>query len=330
MLQSVRIFIDTGSSSIIPEIPGLSTIPYLTNETLLQLTSLPSHLIVIGGGYIGLEFAQMYRRFGCEVTVVQKSSRLLPREDDDIADALQHALTSEGTCFLLDAEVLAASGEGTNVSVVVKVAGQEQRVLGSHILVATGRKPNTAELNLSAAGVATDNGGHVIVNGRLETTVEGIWALGDVTGGPAFTHISYNDFQIIYGNLYEGKNLTTNNRIVPYAIFTDPQLGRVGITEGEARKSGKSIKTGSVSLTGVARAIERGETEGMMKIVVDGTNDQVLGAAILATEGGEVVQILHTLMLAEKPYTLLKGSIFIHPTIAEGFFGLLESVKASD
>ncbi len=330
LLQSDRIFIDTGSSSIIPKIPGLDSISFLTNETLLELTSLPSHLIVLGGGYIGLEFAQMYCRFGCKVTVIQRDPHLLPHEDDEIADILQHALEAEGINFLLDADVLAASQNGPEVSVTVNVAGREGKLSGSHILVATGRAPNTSQLNLPAAGVATDNHGHIIVNSRLETNVEGIWALGDVTGGPAFTHISYNDFQIIYGNLYEGKNMSTEDRIVPYAVFTDPQLGRVGMTEKDARKTGKSLKIGSVPMTGVARAIERGETEGRMKIVVDAQTDQVLGAAILATEGGEVVQILHTLILAQKPYTLLKGSIFIHPTIAEGFFGLLESVKAAD
>ena len=329
-LGSDHIFIDTGSRSTTPSIPGLDSVPFLTNESLLELTTLPVHLLIVGGGYIGLEFSQMFRRFGCKVTVIQHNSHVLPREDSEISDALQQALEAEGIGFLLNTQVTGASGSGTSLSLTLKSHDGEKTLSGSHLLIAAGRQPNTADLKLSAAGVATDERGYIQVNDQLQTSAEGIWAIGDVTGGPAFTHISYNDFQIIYGNLYEGKRLSTKDRIVPYAVFTDPQLGRVGLTEKEARLSGHKLKIGSVPMKSVSRAVERGETAGLMKIVVDAESDQVLGAAILAVEGGEVVQILHTLMLARQPYTLLKGAVYIHPTIAEGFFSLLESVKPVD
>ncbi len=327
VLEAPRVFIDTGTTPIIPDFPGLEHTPYLTNATLMELTSLPAHLIVIGGGYVGLEFGQMFRRFGSEVTIIHRSARVLGREDANIIEELQKALTKEGVRLVLDAGVSAVQANETSVSVDVTRGGAQETVTGSHMLLAVGRKPNTAELDLEKTGVSVDDRGFIKVNSRLETSAEGIWALGDVNGGPAFTHISYNDFQIVYGNLYENKSLSTDGRILPYAVFTDPPLGRVGITEAQARSEGRSIKVGSVPMTSVARGMEKGETKGLMKIVVNASDDQVLGASILASEGPEVVQILHTLMLAKQPYTLLKGAIYIHPTIAEGFFSLLESVK---
>jgi pyruvate/2-oxoglutarate dehydrogenase complex dihydrolipoamide dehydrogenase (E3) component len=326
-LESERIFINTGARPDIPRLPGLETVDYLTNASIMELREVPEHLLVLGGGYIGLEFGQMFRRFGSQVTVVHNSGQILSREDTDVAAELTKALESEGIRFLLNARATGVQKNNGPVSLAVDGTDGPTEVAGSHLLVATGRKPSTDELDLDKAGVETDQSGFIKVNGRLETNVPGIWALGDVKGGPAFTHISYNDFQVIYGNLVEGKRLTIDNRIVPYSVFTDPQLGGVGITEKEARRKGYKLKIGKTPMSSVARAIERDETAGLMKIVVDASNDRILGASILATEGGELVQILSTLMLAGLPYTLLKGAIYIHPTLAEGFFGLMESVQ---
>jgi len=323
-LHGERIFIDTGARPAIPKIAGLDSVPYLTNASLLEQRELPEHLLVLGAGYVGLEFGQMFRRFGSEVTVIQGADRILPNEDEDITKELHQALQAEGITIRVRAK--AAKAQGGNGSVTVTFESGES-VMGSHLLVATGRAPNTADLDLQKTGVETNTKGFIVVNERLETSAPEIWAIGDVNGGPAFTHISYNDFQIIYGNLYEGRNLSTKSRLVPYALYTDPTLGRVGMTEKAARQSGKKLKIGTYPVSHVARARERGETAGTMKLVVDAATDQILGAAILSIEGGELVQILSTLMLAEKPYTLLKGTIYIHPTLAEGFFGLMESVE---
>jgi pyruvate/2-oxoglutarate dehydrogenase complex dihydrolipoamide dehydrogenase (E3) component len=329
-LEADNIFIDTGASPTIPRIPGLDSIPYLTNVSLLELRELPEHLVVLGGGYVGLEFGQMFRRFGSAVTIIQRSERILPNEDDDITTELQHNLESEGIEILLNARAIEVSGQNKEITLKVQGSGGARAISGSHLLVATGRTPNTRDLDLDKAGVTVDENGFIVVNDRLETSAPGIWALGDVNGEPAFTHISYNDFQIVYGNLVEGKNLSTKSRLVPYAVYTDPQLGRVGLTEKAARASGHNLKIGKIEMSHVARAIERAETQGLMKVVIDAATDRLLGAAILSAEGGELVQILSTLMFADKPYTLLKGAIYIHPTLAEGFFGLMESVKPVD
>jgi pyruvate/2-oxoglutarate dehydrogenase complex dihydrolipoamide dehydrogenase (E3) component len=326
-LESERIFIDTGARADIPDLPGLEGVDYLTNESIMDLSAVPKHLIVLGGGYVGLEFGQMFRRFGSQVTVIHRNGQILPREDAEVAAELQKVLEGEGIRFLLDANASRVGKKDGQISISVEGSDGAKAVTGSHLLIATGRKPNTGELNLAKAGVETGAGGFIKVNGRLETSAPGIWAIGDVKGGPAFTHISYNDFQIIYGNLIEGKNLSTENRIVPYSVFTDPQLGGVGMTEKEARKKGYRLKIGRMPMSSVARAIERDETAGLMKIVVDAGNDRILGASILGAEGGELVQILGTLMLARLPYTLLKGAIYIHPTLTEGFFGLMENVQ---
>jgi pyruvate/2-oxoglutarate dehydrogenase complex dihydrolipoamide dehydrogenase (E3) component len=326
VLESERIFIDTGARPAIPAVEGLDRIDYLTNATIMQLQELPEHLLVLGGGYIGLEFGQMFRRFGSRVTIVHRDDHILPREDIDVTDELQKALENEGIRFVLKARVTGALKEKGQV--VLRLGNE--KLSGSHLLVATGRRPNTEDLGLEKAGVQVTSQGFIRVNNRLETNVPGIWALGDVKGGPAFTHISYNDFQILYANLVEGKNLTTDTRLVPYAVFTDPQLGRVGLTEQEARAAGKKIKIGKIPMSWVARAIERDETAGLMKLVVDADTNRILGAAILATEGGELVQILGAVMLAGAPYTLLKGAIYIHPTLAEGFWTLMEEVRSID
>src|SRR5712691_2633129 len=330
VVEGEQIFIDTGTRPSIPRVPGLEAVPYLTNATIMELSALPEHLLVLGGGYIGLEFGQMFHRFGSAVTVIHQHGQILPREDADVVTELQKALEAEGLHFLLNARTTKVEQNHGQITLTLERADGSRTVSGSHLLVATGRTPNTEELDLDNAGVETDKDGFITVNSRLETNVSGIWALGDVKGGPAFTHISYNDFQIIYGNLVEGKNLSTEHRIVPYAVFTDPQLGGVGITEKEARVKGYRLKIGTLPMTAVARAIEREETAGLMKLVVDAATDRILGASILASEGGELVQILGAVMLAGAPYSLLKGAIFIHPTLAEGFWTLMEEVKPVD
>jgi pyruvate/2-oxoglutarate dehydrogenase complex dihydrolipoamide dehydrogenase (E3) component len=330
LLESEKIFINVGGRPSIPPIPGLDRVPYLTNESLMQLTTVPDHLLVLGGGYIGLEFGQMFRRFGSRVTILHHGRQIVSREDPEIAAELQKALEAEGIQFLLNARTRSVENKNGAITLSFESSAGASGVTGSHLLLATGRSPNTDDLDLAKAGIETNKTGFIKVNSRLETNVPGVWALGDCKGGPAFTHISYNDFQIVYGNLVEGKSLSTDHRPVPYCVFTDPQLGGVGMTEKEARAKGFKLKIGKCPMTYVARAIERGETAGLMKIVVDASNDRVLGASILASEGGELVQILGTLMLANQPYTLLKGAVYIHPTLAEGFFSLMEDVKPVD
>ena len=330
LLESDKIFINTGGRAAIPDLSGLDSVPFLTNETIMELTELPEHLIVLGGGYIGLEFGQMFRRFGSRVTIIQNQAQLVPREDPEIAAELHKILEGEGIAFYLDTRATRVERVNDSISLFVASGGEPLKISGTHLLVAVGRSPNTNDLGLDKAGVATDKSGFIRVNPRLETSVPGIWALGDVKGGPAFTHISFNDFQIVDANLTQGKNLSIANRLVPYCVFTDPQLGCVGMTEKEARASGRKLKIGSIPMSYVARAIERDETAGLMKIIVDASNDRVLGAAILGTEGGELIHVLYTLMLGNLPYTLLKGAVFIHPTLAEGFFALLDNVKPVD
>ncbi len=330
LLESEKIFINTGGRPNIPTIPGLDAVPYLTNESVMQPTVLPEHLLILGGGYIGLEFGQMFRRFGSRVTVLHSGKQIVPREDPEIAAELQKALVAEGLQFLLNTRTTRVESKNSVVTLSFDGSAGASSVTGSHLLIATGRGPNTDDLGLDVAGIETDKNGFIKVNSRLETNVSGVWALGDCKGGPAFTHISYNDFQILFGNLVEGKNLSTENRPVPYCVFTDPQLGGVGMTEKEARAKGFKLKIGRCPMTYVARAIERGETAGLMKLVIDASNNRILGASILASEGGELVQILGTLMLANQPYTLLKGAVYIHPTLAEGFFSLMEDVKPAD
>jgi pyruvate/2-oxoglutarate dehydrogenase complex dihydrolipoamide dehydrogenase (E3) component len=337
-LESDKIFIDTGARPTIPDVPGLASADYLTNETILHLTELPGHLIVLGGGYIGLEFAQMFARFGSQVTVIHNDAQIAQHEDPEISAEIQKALEADGVNFLLNTRTMEVERAGDAVIVSIEVAselaGQKKTsagsITGSHLLVAVGRTPNTDNLGLDKAGIATDERGYIKVNGRLETSVPGVWAMGDVKGGPAFTHISYNDYQIVYANLIDGKNLSIDGRIVPYCLYTDPELGRAGLTEKEARAKGYKLKIGSAPMSWVSRAIERDETAGLMKLVVDATNDQILGVTCLGSDGGEVVHVPYTLMLAKVPYTLLKGAVFIHPTLTEGLFFLMNAVKPVD
>ena len=330
-LTSERIFIDTGTRPRIPALTGIDQVEVLTNRTIMDLTEVPRHLVVLGGSYVGLEFGQMFRRFGSDVTIVERNARIAAREDPEFSEALRAVLAEEGIAFRLGAT--ARSVRPTDDGFVLTFTGSsggEEDLAGTHLLVAAGRVPNTDDLGLDRAGVETDRKGFVVVNDRLETNVPGIWAIGDVKGGPAFTHISYDDHLVIYDNLIEGGNRSIAGRLVPYALFTDPELGRVGLTERQARAAGHRLKIGSIPVANVARATERGETTGLMKIVIDANTDRVLGAAILSPEGGELVQILMTLMMADAPWTLMKRAIYIHPTMAEGFFGLMESVRDAE
>jgi pyruvate/2-oxoglutarate dehydrogenase complex dihydrolipoamide dehydrogenase (E3) component len=327
VIEGERIFINSGARSAPPQLTGLDAVGYLTNESMMELQEVPDHLLIIGGGYIGLEFGQMFRRFGSRVTVIHQAEHLLPHEDPDVTTELQKALETEGIEFRLKSNPVQVERKGSQIRLTLANGNQTATVDGTHLLAAAGRRPNTDDLSVEKAGVEIDSRGYIKVNERLETTVPGIWALGDVKGGPAFTHISFNDYQIVYANLVESKNLTTKNRYVPYSLFTDPQLGRVGMTEKEARATGRRLKMGTYPMSKVARAIERGETAGFMKIIVDAMSDKILGAAILGAEGGELVQLIGIAMLAGAPYTILKGAVYIHPTLAEGFFGLMESVR---
>jgi pyruvate/2-oxoglutarate dehydrogenase complex dihydrolipoamide dehydrogenase (E3) component len=269
----------------------------------------------------------MFGRFGSRVTIVQRGRQILPREDADVALELQKTLEAEGVRFVLHARTTRVEKKNGQVLLHLEASSGAQTLSGSHLLVATGRRPNSDDLGLDKAGVTVSSQGFIQVDSRLQTNVPGIWALGDVKGGPAFTHISYNDYQTVYANLIEGKSLSIDNRYVPYSVFTDPQLGRVGMTEQEARATGRRLKIGKIPMSWVARAIERDETAGLMKLIVDSQSDRILGAAILSTEGGELVQILGAVMMAGAPYTVLKGAVYIHPTLAEGFWTLMEEVK---
>jgi pyruvate/2-oxoglutarate dehydrogenase complex dihydrolipoamide dehydrogenase (E3) component len=328
-LTSDKIFINTGTRPRIPSIPGLDQIEVLTNRNIMDLQELPPHLIAIGGSYLGLEFGQLFRRLGSEVSVVEMSETICPREDPEVSESLKEPLEAEGMRFHLGSKItkVAKTRDGLEVT-VEKKDGSTEALTGTHLLMAIGQVPNSDDLGLDKAGVATDKNGYIQHNGKLETNVAGIWALGDVKGGPAFTHVSYDDYLMIFDNLVNGKNRTIDNRVVPYALYTDPELGRFGLTEREAREKGYRLKIGSLPMSHVARAIERGETSGLMKIVINADNDRILGATILGAEGGELVQTLMTLMRADAPYTLLDNAMFIHPTLTEGFFALMGNVEA--
>lgn len=325
-LTADHIFINTGTGPLIPRIGGIEGVPYLTNRNIMDLEELPQHLVVVGASYVGLEFGQMFRRFGSLVTVVESADRIIPREDPDVAAVLQQALEAEGIAFHLSTEVKTVRpGEG-GLSITASGSCGEQVITASHILLAVGRRPNTDDLDLTAADIAHERG-WITVNDLLETNVPGVYALGDVTGGPAFTHISYNDFQIVFHNLFNERKASTVGRIVPYALFTDPELGRVGMTETAARAARLPVRVGSISLSRVARAIERNETAGLMKVVIDAETDRILGAAVLAPGGGELVQTLMALMMADASWRLFYKAVYIHPSMTEGFFALMDSVK---
>lgn len=323
-LAAGHVFIDSGTRAAIPPVPGLDRVPLLDASSILALDRLPSHLLVIGGSYIGLEFGQMFRRFGSRVSIVQRGPQLMGREDPDVAEAVRGLLAEDGIDVYLDAEVLDAGREANGGDVVLNLRRPSgpQRLQGSHVLVAAGRTPNSDDLNLAAAGVETDEAGHIRVNERLETCVPGLYALGDVKGGPAFTHIAYDDYRVLKANLLEGGHATVNGRSVPYAVFIDPQLGRIGLTEDEAKKTGRRILVARLPMRSVARAWETGETRGFMKAVVDAETGQILGAAVLGPEGGELMAMLQLAMIGGIPYTRLRDAVFAHPTLAESLNSL--------
>ncbi|WP_394845385.1 FAD-containing oxidoreductase [Pendulispora brunnea] len=326
-LSAERIFINVGGRANIPPLPGVDRIPFLTNTSMLEVDTLPPHLVVIGGSYIGLEFAQMYRRFGSKVTVIEKGPRLIAREDEEISDAIKEILEGEGVEFRLGAECMAFETNAEGVTVRLDCASGDRRVTGSHVLLAVGRRPNTDDLGLDRAGVAVDKRGYVVVDDELRTNVPGIWAMGDCNGRGAFTHTSYNDFEIIAANLLDNDPRRVTDRIPCYALYVDPPLGRAGLTESEVRKTGKPYLVGKRPMTRVGRAVEKGETQGFMKVVVDAATKKILGAAILGIEGDEAIHGILDTMYADAPYTTLQRSVAIHPTVSELIPTMLGELK---
>lgn len=329
-ITAEKIFINTGGRPAKPTLEGLDTVSYLDSTSIMELDQLPEHLLVMGGGYIGLEFGQMFRRFGSQVTIIQRADHVLNREDPDVADEVLKILREDGITVLLSTEVLRVGQEADGIGLTVRTSAGEQNLAGSHLLVAVGRTPNTDALNLGAAGVETDKRGFLKVNGRLETNVPGVYALGDVNGGPQFTHVSYDDFRIIRTNVIEGGDATTLGRLVPYTVFMDPQLGRVGLTETQAREPKRKLNIRIVKLpmANVARAIEMSETRGFIKAVVDADTNQILGCAVLGVEGGELMALFQMAMMGKVSYTVLKEGIFAHPTMAESLNNLFMKMDA--
>ncbi len=327
-LTADKIFINTGTRAMNPPVPGLDQVPTLNNLSIMELDTLPRHLLVMGGGYIGLEFGQMFRRFGSPVTVVQRGKQLLAREDDDVAEEVAKILREDGIEVLLETDAVRVSRSGSgDIQLTVRSGGKERVLTGSNLLVAVGRAPNSDRLNLAAAGVEIDKRGYIRTNERLETTAPQVYALGDVKGGPMFTHISYDDFRIIRTNLLEGGKATTDGRLVPYTVFIDPQLGRVGLTETEAKERGLNFRVAKMPMSYVARALEMDESRGFLKAIVDTKTKQILGCAVLGIEGGEMMAALQTAMMGKLPYTVLRDAIFAHPTLAEAFNNLFAGLE---
>ena len=323
-LTAEQIFINAGARPSQPKIEGIDEVPYLNSTSIMELDVVPRHLLVLGGGYVGLEFGQLFRRFRSQVTIVQANRQLLTAEDSDVADEVKKILEEDGIEVLLERKAHRVKREGDDI---VLEAG-DRSLRGSHLLVATGRTPNSDTLNLAAAGIETDDHGFIRTNDRLETGCPGVWALGDIKGGPAFTHISYDDFRILRANLIEKKNASIRDRLLPYTVFLDPQLGRVGMTETEARKQGRKIRVAKLAMTSVARAIETDETRGFMKAVVDADTQQILGAAVLGIEGGEVMAAFELAMMGKLPYTALRDGVFAHPTLCEALNNLFMAMDA--
>jgi pyruvate/2-oxoglutarate dehydrogenase complex dihydrolipoamide dehydrogenase (E3) component len=326
-LEAEKIFINVGGRALIPQMPGLSEIPYLTNSSMMDVDFLPEHLIIIGGSYIGLEFAQMYRRFGAQVTVVEMGSRLISREDEDISDAIRQILADEGIDIRLNAKCISAHKTADGVEVGLDCAEPSRQVRGSHLLLAVGRIPNTHDLGLDKAGVETDSAAYIKVDDQLRTNVPGIWALGDCNRKGAFTHTSYNDYEIVAANLLDNDPRKVSDRIMTYGLFIDPPLGRVGMSETEARKSGRKALIATRPMSRVGRAVEKGETRGFMKVLVDAESRQILGAAILGVSGDEVIHVLLDVMYAKAPYTTISRAMHIHPTVSELLPTLLQDLK---
>jgi len=323
LLTASTIFINAGARPSIPPIDGIHNVPTLDSTSIMELDRVPEHLLIFGGSYIALEFGQMFRRFGSKVTIIQRSAHLLSREDTDIADAVADILREDGIEILVETLVShVGQNLNGNIEMAVQTAEGERILAGSHLLVAAGREPNTDWLNVEAAGIEIDKRSYIRVNDRLETNVAGIYALGDIKGGPAFTHISYDDFRIIRTNLLEHGNASIHDRLVPYTVFIDPQLGRVGMSETEARASGRAIRVAKMPMNYVARALEVDESRGFMKAIVDADSGQILGCAILGIEGGEIMAMVQMAMMGKLPYIVLRDAVFAHPTLAESLNNL--------
>jgi pyruvate/2-oxoglutarate dehydrogenase complex dihydrolipoamide dehydrogenase (E3) component len=316
-LAADHIFLNVGARATIPPIPGLDQVPYLTNSSMMDIDFLPAHLVILGGSYVGLEFAQMYRRFGSEVTVIEHRSRLISREDADVSQAVADFLKDEGINVRVDSNVVGAEKQGNSIAVKVESRGKITSLVGTHLLVATGRRPNTDDLGLDRASIITDARGYIQVDDQLHTNVSGVWAMGDCNGRGAFTHTSWNDFEIVAANLLDNDRRHVSDRITAYALYTDPPLGRGGMTEAEARKIGKPALISTLAMENVSRAIEKGETKGFMKILVDRDSKQILGASFLGLAGDEVIHCILDIMYAKAPYTAMQRAMHIHPTVSE-------------
>jgi pyruvate/2-oxoglutarate dehydrogenase complex dihydrolipoamide dehydrogenase (E3) component len=327
-LEADHVFIDAGARPAVPRIEGIEQVPLLNSTTIMELDELPGHLLVLGGGYVGLEFGQMFRRFGSEVTIIQRGKQLLSREDQDVADAVADILHEDGVQVLLESEAkrVERTADG-RIRLTVSTREGDREFVGTHLLCAAGRTPNTETLNLASAGVEVDRGGFIKANDRLETSAPGVYAIGDIKGGPAFTHISYDDYRNLETNLLKGGNATIAGRPVPYTVFIDPQLGCIGLSEREAREAGHDIKVAKMPMTYVARALEVSESRGFMKAIVDAQTKQILGCAILGIEGGELMSMLQIAMMGHVPYPALRDAIFAHPTLAESFNNLFAMIE---
>jgi pyruvate/2-oxoglutarate dehydrogenase complex dihydrolipoamide dehydrogenase (E3) component len=317
VLQAGQIFINVGGRASVPDMPGVHEVPFLTNSSMMDIDFLPEHLIVVGGSYVGLEFAQMYRRFGSQVTIVEMGPRLIGREDEDISQAVREILEAEGIQIRLNAKCISLAKRDSGVVVRMDCNDDPKEVAGTHVLLAVGRVPNTSDLGLDRAGIATDRRGYITVDDQLQTNVPGIWALGDCNGRGAFTHTSYNDYEIVADNLFNADHRRVSDRIQAYALYIDPPLGRCGMTDAEIRTSGRRALVAKYPMVRVSRAYEKGETQGFIKICVDAETKQILGAAILGIGGDEVIHVLLDVMYAKAPYTVIQRAMHIHPTVAE-------------
>jgi pyruvate/2-oxoglutarate dehydrogenase complex dihydrolipoamide dehydrogenase (E3) component len=330
-LSAARFFIDVGGRPTVPDWPGINDIPYLTNTSMMAVDFLPEHLVIVGGSYIGLEFAQMYRRFGSRVSVIEASPRLISREDVEVSEEVRAILEREGVVVHVGASKLEMAREGADVRVVFDTQGKQgvdqHAINGSHLLLAVGRRPNTDDLGLENAGVKLDARGYIVVDDELRTSTAGIWAMGDVNARGAFTHTSYNDYEIVAANLLDGGKRRVSDRVMTYALYIDPPLGRIGMSEAEVRASGKSALVATMPMTRVGRARERGETDGFMKVLVDAQTERILGAALLGIEADEVVQLLLLAMAADLPYTRIQQTMWIHPTVTELLPTLFDALK---
>ena len=329
-LRAPKIFVDVGARSVRPDLPGVDDVATLDNVSILELDEVPEHLAIIGGSYIGLEFAQMMRRFGAQVTVIEQSERLLPREDPDISEAILDILRNEGVAFELGAKCLSLAPSGGRIAIGASCGEQAGPLLASHVLLAVGRRPNTDDLGLESAGIETDNKGYITVDDHCRTSADGVWAVGECNGRGAFTHTAYNDYEIVVANLFDADPRRLSDRIPCYALFIDPPLGRAGMSESQARASGKNILSATLPMNGVGRAREMSETQGLMKVLVDADSKQLLGAAILGINGDEVVHALLDVMNAAQPYTVISRAMHIHPTVSELLPTLLQKLKPID